>query len=105
MDMYIVKVTVFMKQAQYEQTPIFIRVNNPLWNGILFRFSLLYENSYLEYVHIHVLHRVRRAEYIRVAVSQKYLNTYSTPRGMMLVQANSQTVHISRAYEHTHTGN
>jgi len=49
--------------------------------GILFIFSLFHEHSNLEYVHIHVICRVHQAEYVirvRVAASQKYVNTYST---------------------------
>jgi len=51
--------------------------------GILFIFSLFYEYSRLEYVHIHVIYRVHQAEYgihILVAASQDYVNTYSTCR-------------------------
>jgi len=51
--------------------------------GILFIFSLFYEYSNLEYVHIHVIYRVHQAEYgihILVAASQEYVNTYSTRR-------------------------
>jgi len=50
---------------------------------ILFRFSLFYEYSNLEYVHIRVIHRVNQAEdviRIRVAASQEYVTTYSTCR-------------------------
>jgi len=51
--------------------------------GILFIFTLFYEYSTLEYVHIHVIfiYRVHQAEYgirILVAASQEYVNTYST---------------------------
>ena len=51
--------------------------------GILFIFSLFYEYSNLEYVHIHVIRRVNQAEYVirvLVAASQEYVNTYSTRR-------------------------
>jgi len=51
--------------------------------GILFIFSLFYEYIPLEYVRIPVVYRVHQAEYgihIRVAVSQEYVNTNSTPR-------------------------
>jgi len=51
--------------------------------GILFRFSLCYEHSNLEYVHIHVIYRFNQAEYVRrvlVAASQEYVNTDSTRR-------------------------
>ena len=51
--------------------------------GILFIFRLFYEYSNLAYVHIHVIYRVIQAEYvirILVAVSQEYVNTYSTYR-------------------------
>jgi len=50
---------------------------------ILFIFSPFYEYSNLEYVHIHVIYRVIQTEYvirILVAVSQEYVNTYSTRR-------------------------
>ena len=51
--------------------------------GILFRLSLIYEFSNLEYIHFHVICRVDQAEYvirILVAASQEYVNTYSTCR-------------------------
>jgi len=51
--------------------------------SILFIFSLFYEYSNLEYVHIHVIYRVGQAEYgigILLAVSQEYVDTYSTRR-------------------------
>jgi len=51
--------------------------------GILFILSLLYVYMPLEYVRVPVIYRVRQAEYliyILVAVSQEYVNTYSTPR-------------------------
>jgi len=51
--------------------------------GFLFRFSLFYEYSNLEYVHIHVIYRVDWAEYfirVLVAAPQEYENTYSTCR-------------------------
>jgi len=54
--------------------------------GILFIFSLFYEYSNLEYVHIHVIYRANQAEYgirIRVAASQEYVNTYSTRRAVV----------------------
>jgi len=44
-------------------------------------FSLLSAYSNLEYVRIYVIYRVTQAEYvirIRMAVSQKYVNIYST---------------------------
>ena len=50
-------------------------------HGILFRFSLFYEYSDLEYVHIYGIYRVNPEEYvvrILVAASQEYVNTYST---------------------------
>jgi len=46
--------------------------------GILFLFSLFCEYIHLEYVRIHVIYRVTRAEYvirIRMAASQEYVNT------------------------------
>jgi len=49
--------------------------------GILFLFRPFYECSIPEYEHVPVLNRVHQAEYIihiRVAASQKYVNTYST---------------------------
>jgi len=51
--------------------------------GILFIFSLFYEYSNLESVHLHIIYRVQQAEYgirIRVAAPQEYVNTYSTRR-------------------------
>jgi len=51
--------------------------------GILFIFSLFDEYSPLEYVRVPVIYRIYQAEYvilIVVAVSQEYVNTYSTPR-------------------------
>jgi len=51
--------------------------------GILFRFSLFYEYSILEYEHVHVIYRVSQAEYvirIRVVAPQEYVNIYSTRR-------------------------
>jgi len=50
-------------------------------------FSLLYEYSNLEYVHIYVIYRDAQAEYIiriRMAASQEYVNTYSTCRVIAL---------------------
>ena len=65
--------------------------------SILFIFSLFYESSNLEYVHIHVIYRVNQAEYgirILVAASQEYVNTYSTCRVTMPVwEARMLTVH------------
>ena len=51
--------------------------------GILFIFSPFDEYSPLEYVRVPVIYRVYQAEYvilILAAVSQEYVNTYSTPR-------------------------
>jgi len=51
--------------------------------GILFIFSLLYEYTNLEYVHIHLMYRVDQAEcviHIRVATPQEYVNSYSIRR-------------------------
>jgi len=56
--------------------------------SILFIFSLFYEYSNPEYVHIHAIYRVDQAEYgirIRVAGSQEYVNTYSTCRVVNVV--------------------
>jgi len=53
--------------------------------GILFKRSLCYEYSNLEYVHIHVMCRVNQAEYvirIRVAASHEYVEIYLTSRGL-----------------------
>jgi len=50
---------------------------------ILFIFSLFYEYSNLECVHIYIIYRVNQGGYvirILVAASQKYVNTYSTRR-------------------------
>jgi len=47
--------------------------------GILFIFSLFYEYSNLEYVHIHVIYRVAQAEY-GIRILKEYVNTYSTCR-------------------------
>jgi len=58
---------------------------NPKEYGILLIFSLFYEYTPLQYVRIPVIYRVHQAEYvihILVAVSQEYVNTYSTPRCM-----------------------
>ena len=55
--------------------------------GILFTFSLFYEYSNLEYVHIHAIYRVNQAEYVihvLVAASQEYVNTYATRRPTIL---------------------
>jgi len=46
-------------------------------------FSLFYEYSNLEYVHIRVIYRVHQAEYnirIRVAAPEECVKTYSTRR-------------------------
>jgi len=46
-------------------------------------FGLLYEYSHLECERIYAIYRVTQAEYdirIRMAASQKYVNTYSTRR-------------------------
>jgi len=55
--------------------------------SILFISSLFCEYIHLEYVCIHAIYRVHRAEYvihIRVVAPQKYVNIYSTHRGTML---------------------
>jgi len=52
-------------------------------------FSPFYEYNNLEYVHIHVIYRVRQAKYgipIHVAASQEYVNTYSTRRVRSRIQ-------------------
>ena len=52
-------------------------------DGILFIFSPFYEYHNLEHAYVPVLYRVHQAEcviYILVAVSQEYVNTYSTRR-------------------------
>jgi len=51
-----------------------------LYYGVLFLFSLNYEYSNLEHVHIHVIYRVDQAEYairIPMAAPQEYVNTYA----------------------------
>jgi len=51
--------------------------------GILFVFSLFGEYSHLEYVRLHVIHRVDQAEYvvhILMVAPHKYVNIYSTCR-------------------------
>ena len=51
--------------------------------GILFIVSLFHEYTNLEYVHILVIYRVKRAGYVirfLVAASQENVNTYSTCR-------------------------
>ena len=51
--------------------------------GILFRFSVFYEYSNLEYEHIYVIYKVHQAEYvihILVVAPQEYVNIYSTRR-------------------------
>jgi len=48
--------------------------------GILFIFSLCCEYINLEYVRIHVIYRVNKAEYAIVAAPQEYGNTDSTRR-------------------------
>jgi len=53
--------------------------------GNPFIFCLFYECIPLEYVRVPVIYRVHQAEYgihILVAVSQEYVNTYSTPRSV-----------------------
>jgi len=55
---------------------------------ILFIFSLFCEYTNLEYVRVPVIYRHHQAEYvihIRVAASQKYVNTYSTRRGLKML--------------------
>jgi len=66
--------------------------------GILFMFSLFYEYSNLEYVHIRVICRVNQAEYVirlLVAASQEYVNTYSTRRLVSLAGARSNSIQYS----------
>ena len=51
--------------------------------GILFMFSLCCEYVHLEYVRIHVIYRVNKAEcmiHILVVAPQEYVNIYSTCR-------------------------
>ena len=51
--------------------------------GFLFIFTLFCEYIHLEYIHTHVVYRVKQAEYViptPVAAPQEYLNTYSTRR-------------------------
>jgi len=51
--------------------------------GILFIFSMICENTRLEYVRIHVVYRAYQAIYvihIRVVAPQEYVITYSTRR-------------------------
>ena len=68
--------------------------------GLLFRFSLFYEYSNLEYAHFHVIYKVDQAEYgIRILVdaSQEYVNTYSTCRTGRWGGYNSDSCHQARA--------
>jgi len=65
--------------------------------------NLFCEYTNLEYVHIHVIYRVDQAEYgihIRVAASQKYVNTYSTRRHPSLPQTLHSCIYLYR-YIHT----
>jgi len=51
--------------------------------GILFIFSLFCEYIHLEYVRIHVIHRVNKPEYVihmLVVAPQEYMNLFSTHR-------------------------
>jgi len=51
--------------------------------GVLFKFSLFYEYSNLEYVHIHAICRVKQVEYgirILVIAPQEYVDIRSTHR-------------------------
>ena len=57
-------------------------------HGIPFIFSLVYEYINLEYVRIHGIYEVDQAayvNYIREAVSQEYVNTYSIRRVVVLL--------------------
>jgi len=68
------------RERLYPATAVTLRVEyaeRRIECGILIIFSLLYEYSNLEYVHIHAIHRVNQAEYrirIRVATPREYVN-------------------------------
>jgi len=68
--------------------------------GVRFTFSLFGQYSNPEYVHIHVICRVNRAEYvirILVAVPQEYVNTCSTLRVANLLPPSGSTAPIAAA--------
>jgi len=67
--------------------------------GILFMFSLLCEYIHLECVRIHVVYRVKQAEYvihIRVFAPQEYVNIYSTRRTTSTSPSPSATMTAAR---------
>jgi len=63
-----------------------LNTRNEETNAVFYFYSSLFcENSYLEYVYIHVIYRGNQAEYVihsLVVAPQEYVNIYSTRRGL-----------------------